>query len=69
MIKSPLIQELRAEALHGLILYVLKARFGPVPRDVSKLLRTVLNEKKLRKLNVVAATGPDLAAFCEALLT
>jgi hypothetical protein len=69
MIESPLIQELRAELVHDVIVEVLKDRFGPVPRDVSKLLRAVLNEKKLKKLTVLAAKCPDLAAFREALLT
>jgi hypothetical protein len=69
MIESPLIQELQAEAVHDTILGFLKARFGPVPRDIRKLLRAVLDEKKLKKLTVAAARCADIAAFREALLT
>ncbi len=47
---------------------VLKDRFGTVPRDVTRLLRAVIEEKKLRKLNVLAAKCPDLEAFRAALL-
>ncbi len=69
MAEFPLIQELRAEAVHEAILELLKARFGSVPRGVSRLLRAILKEKRLMKLNVVAASCPDMAAFREALLT
>ena len=68
MAEFPLIQELRAEVLHEAILDVLKERFGPVPRDVTKLLHSILKEKRLKKLTVTAAICPDLAAFREALL-
>jgi hypothetical protein len=69
MAEFPLIQELQAEAVHEVILEVLKDRFGSVPRDVTKLLRTVLKAKKLKMLTVFAGKCPDLAAFREALLT
>jgi hypothetical protein len=69
MIESPLIKELQADACHDMILELLKARFGPVPRDVRKLLRAVLDEKKLKKLNVSAARCPDMEAFRKALLS
>ncbi len=69
MIESPLIQELRAEAVHDVILEVLKDRFGAVPRDVRKLLRAILDEKRLKKLTVAAARCPDMEAFREALLS
>jgi hypothetical protein len=68
MIESPLIQELRADLLHDAILEVLKDRFGSVPRDISKRLRAILDEKKLKKLTVAAARCADLAAYHEALL-
>jgi hypothetical protein len=69
MIESPLLQRMRAETIQEAILEALKARFGTVPREVTKLLRGVLNEKKLKKLNGVAAACPDLEAFREALLS
>jgi hypothetical protein len=69
MIESPLIQELQAEAIHATILELLKGRFGSVPREVRKLLRAVLDEKKLKKLAGLAAKCPDMTAFHEALLS
>jgi len=67
MIESPLWTQWRAEAQQGDILELLKDRFGPVPRDVIKLLSAVDNEKKLRKLNVLASKCADLDAFREAI--
>jgi hypothetical protein len=69
MAEFPLIQELKADTAHEIIVELLKDRFGSVPRDVNKLLRAVLNEKRLRKLAIVAAKCPDMAAFREALLS
>jgi hypothetical protein len=69
MIASPVLQQLIAESLHEAILEALKARFGTVPREVTRPLRDILNERKLRKLNGVAAKCPDLEAFREALLS
>jgi hypothetical protein len=63
MVESPVIQKLRADAQHGDILDLLKDRFGPVPRDVTKTLREVLDEKKLRRLNRLAAKCADLNEF------
>lgn len=68
MIESPLLQKMRAEAIHEVILDALKDRFSTVPRDVTKHLREIINEKKLRQLNRVANKCPDLEAFREALL-
>lgn len=68
MIESPLLQEWRAAGGHALILAVLKDRFKGVPRDVTKPLREILDEKRLTKLAVLAAKCPDLDAFREALL-
>jgi hypothetical protein len=68
MIELPLLQKWLAERLHKGILAILKARFGSVPRDVSRLLREVLDEDKLTDLNVLAAQCPDLKAFRDALL-
>lgn len=68
MIESPVVQELIAESIQECILEVLKDRFGSVPRNVVKLLRAELKEKKLRKWNVLAAKCADLEEFREALL-
>ncbi len=69
MIESPLLVKMMAERSHKLILAALKGRFGPVPRDVTKRLTSVLDEDKLTALCQLAATCPDLAAFREALLS
>jgi hypothetical protein len=69
MIESPILQKMRAETIHELILDLLKERFGTVPRDVTNYLREIIDEKKLRKLNLLAAMCPDLEAFRDALLS
>ncbi len=68
MFESPLLQKWFAEKMHKAIEKVLKARFGSVPRDVTRLLREILDEERLTALNVLAAQCPDLEAFREALL-
>jgi hypothetical protein len=68
MIESPLLQKMMANRVHDVIRAVLKARFGAVPRDVTRLLQDVLDDKKLTALSVLAAQCPDLEAFREALL-
>jgi hypothetical protein len=67
MIESPLLQKVAAEASHKLILDTLKDRFGSTPRDVTKRLRKIIDEKKLRRLNLIAIKCADLDAFREAL--
>ena len=67
MIESPLIQELRAEAIQGTILKVLKACFKVVPRDITKRLREILAEKKLAKLTFVGAKCQNLDTFRDVL--
>jgi hypothetical protein len=67
--ESPLLQKLIAEKLHRAIQEALKARFGAVPRDVTRLLRLILDHRKLIKLTGVAAGCSDLEAFRVALLT
>jgi hypothetical protein len=69
MLESPLLQRLVAEKLQEAILALLKERFETVPRGTTRLLRAVLDEKKLRKLVVHAGMCTDLEAFREALLT
>jgi len=68
MIESPLVQQWKAETLHEAILDLLKDRFGTVPRDVTKQLREIVNERKLRRLNLRAAKCRDMESFREALL-
>jgi hypothetical protein len=69
MIESPMLKRLMAERSHNLILALLKKRFGTVAQNTTKLLREVVDEKKLTKLNIFAGECPDLAAFREALLS
>jgi hypothetical protein len=69
MIESPLLQKMLAERIHDLILDALKDRFNTVPRDVTRHLRDILDEKKLRELNRFANKCPDMQAFREALLS
>ncbi len=66
MIESPMLQKMMAKRVHGVILALLKDRFGPVPRNVVKLLEDILDEKKLTALNVLAGTCNDLDTFREA---
>jgi hypothetical protein len=68
MIESPLLQRMRAETIQELTLEDLKSRFGTVPRDVSKRLREIIDEKKQRQLHGVAITCPNMEAFRQALL-
>jgi hypothetical protein len=67
MIESPLIQQWKAEAVHEMILEILRDHFKTVPRTVSKQLREIGDEKRLRKLVVLAANCADLQAFRAAL--
>ena len=69
MFESPLLQQMIAENLHEAIQEALKARFGAMPRDITRLLRENLDLRKLKHLNAVAAKCPDLQAFREALLS
>ena len=69
MFESPMLQKMLAGKMHETILDLLKVRFGTVPRNVTKPLREILDEKKLRQLNVLAAKCPDLQAFRDALLS
>lgn len=69
MIESPLIQEIVAERLQEVILKFLRKRFRTVPSDVTKLLRAIVDEKRLTNLVLFAADCPTLEAFRERLLT
>jgi hypothetical protein len=69
MFESPLLKKMIAQRFHNGILALLKARFGSVPRDVTRLLREILDEERLTTLNVLAAQCPDQEAFREALLS
>jgi hypothetical protein len=69
MIESPLLQRMIAQRFHEAILDVLRARFGTVPRDVTRHLREVIDEQQLRQLNLLAAQCQGLQAFRDALLS
>lgn len=69
MFESPMLTKMIAQRFHKVIGRVLKARFGSVPRDVTRLLGEILDEEKLSDLNVLAAQCPDLQTFREALLS
>ena len=69
MFESPMLVKMMAETIHKITLALLKARFGTVPRDVTRHLRAILDEEKLTNLTVLAGQCPDLAAFREALLS
>jgi hypothetical protein len=53
--------------LHEAILEVLKDRFRTVPRELAKHVREIIDEKRLKKLTVLAGKSTDLVAFREAL--
>lgn len=67
MFESQLVQRWKAEALHDLVIDLLHMRFGKVPRSVTKSLREIIDEKRLRKLNILAVKCRDLEAFRQAL--
>jgi hypothetical protein len=69
MFESPLLQQWFGEKMHKAIHKLLKARFGSVPRDVSRLLHEILDEDRLIDLNVLAAQCPDMETFRNALLS
>ena len=68
MIESPLLQKMRAETRQDDVLAILKKRFTTVPREVTRLLRAVIDEERLQQLVVLAAVCPDMEAFRQALL-
>jgi hypothetical protein len=51
-----------------LIYAVIHKRFGPVPRDARRHFLKIIDPKTLTKLNVIAATCPDLETFRRAVL-
>jgi hypothetical protein len=66
---SPVLQKMRAETRQADVLAILKKRFMTVPREITKVLRAVVNDEKMHNLVVLAATCPDIETFREALLT
>jgi hypothetical protein len=68
MIESPLILEWQAQAVHKMIPAGLKDRFKATPRDVTRPLRAITDQKKLAQRNILAAKCRDLHAFREAVL-
>jgi predicted transposase YdaD len=69
MIDSPLIREIIAESKQETILQVLEARFGAIPPEVTKRLRTIRREKKLKELINLAAVCKRLEEFRDHLLS
>lgn len=69
MFQSRLLQECIAESIHEVIREILKARFGAIPRDITRLLREILDLGKLKQLSGIAAKCADLQEFREALLS
>lgn len=69
MFQSRLMQECIAESLHEAIQEFLKARFGAIPRDITRLLREILDLGKLKQLSGIAAKCTDLQEFRDALLS
>ena len=54
LLQSPVLKELLAEkeaaAMHKAIIWFLKARFGPVPAEVSAALGAITDEQRLQEL-------------------
>ena len=67
IVESPLLQKLFAERIHSMILTILKDRFKTVPRDVTKILHKIVDEKKLTSLIVLAGKCRDINSFRDAL--
>jgi hypothetical protein len=67
MIESPLIQEIVSEAVHEAcheaILDFLRTRFGEVPEELEKQIRSVVDRDGLRELTRSAAACADLDGF------
>ena len=69
MTESPVLKKWQAEVRHTDILDILKDRFHATPRDVTKPLREIIDEKKLRRLHLLATKCATLDAFRDALLS
>jgi hypothetical protein len=67
MSELPLINELLAKRTQDDIVRVLKGRFGKVPAEVIKQLRSIVKERQLKQLIGYAVTCPDLSAFRDRL--
>jgi hypothetical protein len=73
--KSPIIQELREEwtregalgAKRQMILDLLIDRFGPEARKLEAQLKSVSDDARLKELNKLAVTCPDLESFRKAI--
>jgi hypothetical protein len=69
VIESPMLVKMRAEAVQQATLALLRARFGTIPREVTKRFQSILDEKKLTALTVLAGQCANLEEFREALLS
>jgi hypothetical protein len=63
------VQEAAVEELRAVMRDVLQARFGQLPPELGAAVNTVKELPRLRSLNRLAATCPDLAAFTTELNT
>jgi hypothetical protein len=68
MIESPLVREVVANQIRDLLFDLLKDRFEEVPRDVRKLLTDIEDDRKLKKLTILASRADNMEAFKEHLL-
>ena len=71
MIESPLLQELASKAeargAQRIILAMLGEKFGAVPTAVDQTLSAIVNLDQLEKLNLMAATSPNMDEFRDRL--
>jgi hypothetical protein len=67
MTESPVLQKMLAQRSHELIVEALKERFKSVPRDVTKHLREITDDKKLKQLVRVAINCAGIDGFRAAL--
>jgi len=71
MIESPVLDEvkqlIKVRAMQENVVDVLEARFGSIPKDRVLPLQTISDENRLRAMNRLAATCPDIDAFVAGL--
>jgi hypothetical protein len=67
ILDTPVTRKWKAWGAHELIVDTLQERFGKLPEDVDALIRTIVEEKKLKRLNRTANKCADLDAFRKVL--
>jgi hypothetical protein len=67
MIESPvlqkIVQKIIAETKADVVVTVIRARFGSVPKEVATIVKALRDLGDLNRLIAVAATCPDLTTF------